>query len=143
MLFSQTEDYMLAAWKLGTEKKATVDEHRRRPPRSIPSCSTRWVRFLKKKPDNYSALKALAGDGGARRQRGGREEARQGVRGQGRGDQQKRERLEKENEVTLVQVKGPSAFDKDEESKDPFDPLPNGKKRRLNALPDRPEEPGA
>jgi len=30
-------------------------------------------------------------------------------------------------------VKGPSAFDKDEESKDPFDPLPNGKKRRLNA----------
>ena len=44
----------------------------------------------------------------------------------------KRTRLEKENELTLAQVKGPSAFDKDEESNEPHDPLPNGKKRRLN-----------
>ena len=135
MLFSQAEDYMMAAWKLGSREEGDGRRASPKTPRSIPSCSTRWVRFLKKKPDNYPALKAVAGDGGGsggttRRTR--RSSPRSSSPRSPRSTT-KRQKLEKENEFTLAQVKGPSAFDKDEESKDPFDPLPNGKKRRLNA----------
>jgi mono/diheme cytochrome c family protein len=132
LLFSQAEEYMVAAWKLGTEKKATVEEVAETA-KVDPEILARWVRFLKKRPDNYSALKGwqeMVAAGGS--EDDAKKLARAFVAKVAEIDT-KRERLEKENEFTLAQVKGPSAFDKDEESKDPFDPLPNGKKRRLNA----------
>jgi mono/diheme cytochrome c family protein len=133
VLFSQAEEYMMAAWKLGTEKKATVEEIAESA-KVDPELLNRWVRFLKKRPDNYSALKGwqemVAAGGGE--EEDAKKLAKEFV-AKITEINTKRERLEKENEFTLAQVKGPSAFDKDEESKDPFDPLPNGKKRRLNA----------
>jgi mono/diheme cytochrome c family protein len=132
VLFSQAEEYMMAAWKLGTEKKATVEEIAESA-KVDPELLNRWVRFLKKRPDNYSALKGwqeMVAAGGS--EEDAKKLAKEFV-GKVTEINTKRERLEKENEFTLAQVKGPSAFDKDEESKDPHDPLPNGKKRRLNA----------
>ena len=132
VLFSQAEEYMMAAWKLGTEKRATVEDVAETA-KVDPEILARWVRFLKKRPDNYSALKAwqeMVAAGG------GEEEARKLAKefvAKVAAISAKRERLEKENEFVLAQVKGPSAFDKDEDSNDPHDPLPNGKKRKLNA----------
>jgi mono/diheme cytochrome c family protein len=131
VLFSQAEDYMMAAWKLGSEKKATVDEIAETA-KVDPELLARWVKFLKKRPDNYAALKpwqeVVAGGGSE-------DDARTAAKGfiaKVTEVNARHDRLEKENESMLGQIKGPSAFDKDEESKDPFDPLPNGKKRRLN-----------
>ena len=131
LLFSQAEDYMMAAWKLGSEKKATVEDIAEGA-KVDPELLSRWVRFLKKRPDNYSALKPwqeLVANGGTEDdfRKAAREFIAKVTEVNG-----KRTRLEKENELTLAQVKGPSAFDKDEESNEPHDPLPNGKKRRLN-----------
>jgi hypothetical protein len=132
VLFSQAEDYMLAAWKLGTEKKATVEDTAEGA-KVDPELLARWVKFLKKRPDNYSVLKPwqeLVANGGTE------EDARKAAKefiAKVSDVNEKRRKLEKENEATLASVKGASAFDKDEESKDPFDPLPNGKKRQLNA----------
>ncbi len=56
-LFAQTEDYMLAAWRVGKEKGATVasiSEDAKLDSETLE----RWVHFLKKKPVNYSYLKA-------------------------------------------------------------------------------------
>jgi mono/diheme cytochrome c family protein len=131
VLFSQAEDYMMAAWKLGTEKRATIEDIAESA-KVDPELLARWVKFLKKRPDNYSALKSwqeVVAAGGSE------EDARKAAKefiAKVTEVNVKHERLEKENEVTLAQVKGPSAFDKDEESNDPFDPLPNGKKRKLN-----------
>src|SRR6202012_5997755 len=54
-LFSLTEDYMVAAWRVGSEKHSSVasiaDKYR-----LDPEMLDRWVKFLKKKPANYSYL---------------------------------------------------------------------------------------
>jgi mono/diheme cytochrome c family protein len=57
MLFAQTEDYMVAAWKVGAQKRATVASVAE-DARLDPELLERWVKFLQKKPDNYSDLKA-------------------------------------------------------------------------------------
>jgi hypothetical protein len=123
VLFAQTESYMLAAWKVETGKKATVESVADET-KLDPELLTRWVRFLKKKPDNYAALKPwqemIA-------KKGKEEEAKQLAKdfyakvGE---INEKQLKLEKENEVTLAQYKSSDDF---------FDPLPNGKKRKLNA----------
>jgi mono/diheme cytochrome c family protein len=56
-LFAQTEDYMLAAWRVGKEKGATVASVSE-DAKLDSEMLERWVHFLKKKPVNYSYLKA-------------------------------------------------------------------------------------
>ena len=147
MLFTQSEEYMLVAWKVETQKKATVesvaDENK-----VDPELLARWVKFLKKKPDNYSALvkwQELVGSG-----KGKDPEALKKLEDQAKklakefvakvsDINEKYRKLTKENEFTLAQVKGtPIQNDDDEDedpdtAKEPFDPLPNRLKRRLNA----------
>src|ERR1044072_3810990 len=96
---------MMAAWKLGTEKKATVDEIAESS-KVDPELLARWVKFLKKRPDNYSALKSwqeLVANGGSD------DDARKAEKefiAKVAEVNEKRKKLEKENEVTLAQVKG-------------------------------------
>jgi mono/diheme cytochrome c family protein len=123
VLFSQTEDYMVAAWKVGHDKKATV-ESVAEDTKLDPELLGRWVRFLKKKPDNYPALKAwqemvsLDGDEDQAKRLAKEFVAKVSE------VNEKYLKLAKENEALLASVK--------DEEKEPFDPLPNGKKRRLN-----------
>jgi hypothetical protein len=56
-LFAQTEDYMVAAWRVGKEKGATVASISE-DAKLDSEMLERWVHFLKKKPVNYSYLKA-------------------------------------------------------------------------------------
>ena len=66
-LFAQTESYMVAAWRIGSEKKASaasIAEQYKLDPEFLD----RWVRFLKKKPGNYSYLTAwqkMVAEGGS------------------------------------------------------------------------------
>ncbi len=123
MLFAQTEAYMMAAYKVETAKKATV-ESVADDTKLDPELLARWVRFLKKKPDNYSALKAwqelIA--------KKGKEEDAKALAKQFYEKvaevNEKQLKLQKENDVVLAQFKSPDDF---------HDPLPNGKKRQLNA----------
>jgi mono/diheme cytochrome c family protein len=122
VLFAETEDYMMAAWKLSTQKRSTVESIAEET-KVDPEILDRWVRFLKKKPDNYSALKAWQ-EMVARN--GKEDEARRLAHEfylKVSDLNQKYLKLDKENEMTLAQSK-----DKD----DPYDPLPNGLKRQLN-----------
>ena len=135
MLFAQSESYMLAAWKVGSQKRATVLSVAEET-KLDPELLERWVRFLKKKPDNYSDLKAW----------------QEMVARNGKEDEAKKlahafylkvtdvnvrhAKLERENQFTIAQVQGSTepaacATCLDENEKDPFDPLPNGKKRPL------------
>lgn len=122
VLFSQTEEYMVAAWKLGSEKRATIEAVAEEA-KVDPELLGRWVRFLGKKPDNYSALKAwqeMVAAGGSE------DEAKKLARdfvAKVTEVNEKYLKLSKENEALLTTVK---------DEKEPHDPLPNGKKRRLN-----------
>jgi hypothetical protein len=122
VLFARTEDYMMAAWKLGSQKRATVDSIAEEA-KVDPEILERWVRFLKKKPDNYSALhpwqEMVARNGKEEEARKLAHEFYLKVAELN----EKYLKLNKENEVTLAQYK-----DKD----DLYDPLPNGLKRQLN-----------
>jgi mono/diheme cytochrome c family protein len=133
MLLMQTENYMMAAWKLGKDKKTTLDGVADEA-KLDPELLARWVTFLKKKPDNYSALKpwqelVAAGSGKE-------EDARtlaKAFYAKLLDVNDKQKKLEKENEFTLSQVKGGPVLDEDEDDpKEPYDPLPNGLKRFLN-----------
>jgi mono/diheme cytochrome c family protein len=136
MLFSQTESYMMAAWKVGSQKRATVASIAE-DSKLDPELLERWVRFLKKKPDNYSALKPWQ-EMVARN--GKEEEAKKLAREfylKVADVNEQHARLERENQFTIAQVKGttepeecPTCLDEKKE-KDPYDPLPNGKKRPL------------
>jgi mono/diheme cytochrome c family protein len=133
-LLAQAEDYMLAARKIATQKKATVATMAEES-KLDPEFLERWVRFLKKKADYYpdlGAWQALMARGG-----GTDEEARmlaQAFRLKVLDVGERRRKLEKENEFVLAQVQGGLVGYKDPEDnpKEPFDPLPNGKKRFLN-----------
>lgn len=138
MLFAQSEQYMLAAWKVETQKRATVESVAEED-KVDPELLARWVRFLKKKPDNYRALvpwqEMIA-------RKGTKDEATTLARefiAKVSSINERYLKLKKENEFTLAQVKGtPLTTDDDEPedpdtAKEPFDPLPNGLKRRLNA----------
>jgi mono/diheme cytochrome c family protein len=122
VLFARTEDYMMAAWKLGSQKRATVESIAEET-KVDPEILERWVRFLKKKPDNYSALKPWQ----EMVARNGKEEEAKRLAHEFYLKvaelNEKYLKLNKENEVTLAQFK-----DKD----DLYDPLPNGLKRQLN-----------
>jgi len=143
MLFAQTEDYMLAAWKVGSQKRATVASVAE-DTKLDPELLDRWVRFLKKRPDNYGALKPWqdmvarhgndAKEGAAKKNE---EEAKKLAREffVKVGDiNEKYLKLTRKNDFALAQVKGSTEKDDedDEDPKQPYDPLPNGKKRLLN-----------
>jgi mono/diheme cytochrome c family protein len=122
VLFSQAEEYMVAAWKLGSEKRATIETVSEEA-KVDPELLGRWVRFLKKKPDNYSALKAwqeMVASGGSEDE--AKKLAKEFV-AKVTEVNEKYLKLSKENEALLTTVK---------DEKEPHDPLPNGKKRRLN-----------
>jgi mono/diheme cytochrome c family protein len=121
VLFAQTEDYMAAAFKVGNPKSATVQ--------SVADDSKldaeildRWVKFLKKKPINYSFLKPwqeMVAKGGTP------EEAKKLAHELylKAGDvNEKYLKLKQDNEIALAQFK----------NEEQFDPLPNGLKRQLN-----------
>jgi mono/diheme cytochrome c family protein len=148
MLFMQSEEYMLAAWKVEAQKKATIESVADES-KVDPELLGRWVRFLKKKPDNYRALvkwQELVASG-----KGKEPEALKKLEEQAKklakefvttvsDVNEKYLKLTKENEFTLAQVKGTPIQDDDDDeeqdpdkAKEPFDPLPNRLKRRLNA----------
>ncbi|HYR43298.1 MAG TPA: PSD1 and planctomycete cytochrome C domain-containing protein [Terriglobia bacterium] len=121
MLFAQSEDYMVAAFKVGNPKSATVQ--------SVADDSKldaelldRWVKFLKKKPINYSFLKPwqdMVGKGGTA------EEAKKLAHEfylKVSEVNEKYFKLKQDNEIALAQFK----------NEEQFDPLPNGLKRQLN-----------
>jgi mono/diheme cytochrome c family protein len=122
MLFPRTEEYMVAAWKVGSQKRATVESIAEEA-KLDPELLQRWMRFLKKKPDNYAALKAWQ----EMVAEGGKEEEAKKLAAEFYAKvaeiNEKYQKLIKENEVTLAQVK---------DSEEIFDPLPNGLKRFLN-----------
>jgi mono/diheme cytochrome c family protein len=145
MLFEQTESYMLAAWKVGSQRRATVLSVAE-DAKLDPELLERWVRFLKKKPDNYTALKpwqemvARHGtDAKDERAKKNEEEAKKLAREfyvKVSDVNEKYHKLTKENDFALAQVKGTTEDEDEDEEEDnpnqPFDPLPNGKKRFLN-----------
>jgi len=121
MLFAQSEDYMVAAFKVGNPKSATVQ--------SVADDSKldaelldRWVKFLKKKPINYSFLKPwqdMVGKGGTA------EEAKKLAHEfylKVSEVNEKYFKLKQDNEIAFAQFK----------NEEQFDPLPNGLKRQLN-----------
>ena len=135
-LFAQTESYMVAAWKLGKDKKATVVTMAE-DSKVDPEILERWVRFLKKKPDNYETLvpwQQMVARGGTE------DEARTLARAfhaKVSAVTEERTKLEKENEFLVAQVNGTTeeqvcATCMEDDPKQPFDPLPNNKKRPLN-----------
>lgn len=121
VLFAQTEDYMVAAWRLATEKGATVasisDKYK-----LDPEMLARWEKFLKKKPANYSFLvpwqKMVASGGDL--------------------DQAKtlahnfyQKALEIDKEHTKIKIENEEKLAKIKDPNEKFDPLPNGLKRKL------------
>jgi hypothetical protein len=121
MLFYQAEDYMTAAFKVGNPKSNTVQ--------SVADDSKldaelldRWVKFLKKKPINYTFLKSwqeMVAKGGTP------EEAKKLAHEfyvKAADVNEKYLKLKQDNEIALAQFK----------NEDQFDPLPNGLKRQLN-----------
>lgn len=122
MLFTRTEEYMVAAWKIGSQKRATLESVAEET-KLDPELLARWVRFLEKKPDNYAALQPWQ----EMVARGGKEEDAKKLAAEFYAKvaeiNEKYQKLIKENEVTLAQVK---------DSEEIFDPLPNGLKRFLN-----------
>jgi mono/diheme cytochrome c family protein len=120
-LFEQTEDYMVAAWRVGSEKRATpatvAEEYK-----LDPEILTRWVRFLKKKPTNYTFFvpwQELVARGGTV------EEAKKMVHEfylKAVEIDKARAKIKEENEFELAKMKDPN---------EKFDPLPNGLKRKL------------
>ena len=124
LLFLQTENYMLAAWRVGSEKAATVETIANQD-KLDSELLGRWVNFLKKPPNNYGFLKpwqAMVARGGSL------EEARQlahefyvlvdGIN-------KDKAKVKQENETMLAKTTDPNA-------KELFDPLPNDNKRSLN-----------
>jgi hypothetical protein len=120
--FAQTEEYMLAAWRVANEKHATVNS-------VADDCKLdsemleRWVRFLQKKPTNYGYLQSWQ-----------EMMARHGVESDAKTLAHQfylqaveidklHTKLKEENQVELDKLKDPN---------EKVDPLPNGLKRKLN-----------
>src|SRR5262249_51471237 len=120
-LMSQTEDYMVGAWRVGSEKRATVESIAEQC-KLDPEVLGRWVRFLKKNPGNYSYLVAW----------------QKMIAEKGDLDQAKKlahefylkiQEVDKEHAKVKAENEERMAKLKDPEEK--FDPLPNGNKRKL------------
>jgi mono/diheme cytochrome c family protein len=121
VLMSQTEDYMVGAWRVGSEKRATVESIAEQY-KLDPEVLGRWVRFLKKNPSNYTYLvawqkmitekgdldqaKKLAHEFYLKIQEVDKEHAK----------------VKTENEERMIKLKDPE---------EKFDRLPNGIKRKL------------
>ncbi|MCU1336138.1 MAG: hypothetical protein JWO19_1719 [Bryobacterales bacterium] len=121
VLFSQTEDYMVGAWRVGVEKHATVANVAEKY-KLDPEMLDRWVKFLKKKPINYSFLtpwqKMVAGGGDV-------DQAKSLAHDfftKATEVDKEHAKLKAENEELLAKLKDPN---------EKFDPLPNGIKRKL------------
>jgi hypothetical protein len=122
--FLQGESYMVAAWRVGAEKKATVESIAEQYKLDVELLQ-RWVRFLKKPPVNYGYLKQwqeMTARGGklAEAQKLAHEFYQRIV-----SIREEKAKIKAENETEIAKTKDPNA-------KDLFDPLPNGKKRSLN-----------
>ena len=122
MLFGQSEDYMLAAFKVGNPKKNTVESVAEES-KLDAEILDRWVKFLKKKPINYSFLKPwqemMIAKGGTL------DEAKKLAHEfylKVSDVNEKYFKLKQDNEIALAQFK----------NEEQFDPLPNGLKRQLN-----------
>jgi cytochrome c553 len=121
VLFSQTEDYMVAAWRLGVEKRETAlslaDKYK-----LDAEILERWSKFLKKKPTNYSFLipwQQMVASGGDADQ--AKTLAHSFYLKASEIDKE-HAKLKAENEEQLAKLKDPN---------EKFDPLPNGIKRKL------------
>jgi hypothetical protein len=126
MLFLQTESYMEAAWRVGAEKKATVDSIANQYKLDAEFLG-RWARFLKRPQGNYSYLK----DWQAMVERGGTLEEAKRLAHEfyvlADGIVKEKEKIRKENETQLAKITDPDA-------KEIFDPLPNDKKRSVKSF---------
>jgi len=120
-LFELTEEYMVAAWRVGNQKRGTVEEVAEAA-KLDAEVLARWVRFLKKKPTNYTyfaAWQEMVARGGSI------EEAKKLAREfyQKAAEINKaRQKVKEQNELALAKMKDPE---------EKFDPLPNGLKRKL------------
>jgi hypothetical protein len=122
ILFSQTVDYMTAAWRVGSEKRATVASIAEQT-RLDAEILDKWVRFLKKKPFNYSHLKGwqeMVAKGGSLDEAKSLAWTFHKKLSEVNAEYLK---LKEKNEIELAKLKN---------ADEQFDPLPNGKKRRLN-----------
>jgi len=120
--FAQTEEYMVAAWRVANEKHATING-------VADDCKLdsemleRWVRFLQKKPTNYGYLQSWQE---MMARHGAESDAKtlahqfylQAVE-----INKLHTKLKEENQVELDKLKDPN---------EKVDPLPNGLKRKLN-----------
>jgi mono/diheme cytochrome c family protein len=121
-LFAQTEDYMVAAWRVGKEKGATVASISE-DAKLDSEMLERWVHFLKKKPVNYSYMKPW-----------------QEMIAQGGGTMEQAKALAHDFYVKAAEVDKLHAKVKEQEDaalakykeEEKFDLLPNGIKRKLN-----------
>ena len=120
-LFAQTEDYMVAAWRVGSEKRTSAasiaDKYK-----LDPELLDRWIKFLKKKPSNYSFLVPW----------------QQMVASGGDADQAKtlahnfyQKAVEIDKEHTKLKIENEEQLAKIKDPNEKFDPLPNGIKRKL------------
>ena len=121
VLFSETEDYMVAAWRVETEKHATVAGVAEKY-KLDPEILERWSKFLKKKPTNYSFLvpwqKMVASGGDADQAK----TLAHAFYQKAVEIDKEHAKLKAENEEQLAKIKDPN---------EKFDPLPNGIKRKL------------
>jgi mono/diheme cytochrome c family protein len=126
LLVMQTESYMVAAWRVGSEKNATVESISNQY-KLDSELLERWVRFLRKPPLNYSYLKnwqAMV------ERRGTLEEAKQLAHEFYQlvdGIDKEKDKIKQENETLLAKITDPNA-------KELFDPLPNDKKRTIKSF---------
>ncbi len=124
ILFSQTKRYMLAAYKLGAKKGGSVDLIAAEE-KLDAEVLERWVRFLKKKPYNYGYLsdwqKMVDSKGTAE----DAEKLAAEFYAKALEVSELYDKIAKENEIALLEAKGG-------EEEENFDPMPNGKKRKLN-----------
>jgi hypothetical protein len=139
MLFAQSEAYLMASWKVATQKGATLESVAEEA-KLDPEILGRWNKFLAKKPDNYPDLKAWQGMIAKKGKEADAKKLAQEFVARVTTVKERYDRLTKENEFALAQVKGTPMADEDADAekdpdtaKEPFDPLPNGGKRRLNA----------
>jgi mono/diheme cytochrome c family protein len=121
VLFSQTEDYMVGAWRVGSEKHASVESISEQY-KLDPEILARWVQFLKKKPGNYSYLvswqKMVAGGGDLDQAKTlARDFYQKAI-----AVDKEHAKIKAENEEQMAKMKDPN---------EKFDPLPNGIKRKL------------
>ena len=122
VLFSQTEKYMVGAWKFGSKKGNTIESIADQE-RLDPEILARWVAFLRKKPVNYSYLadwqKMLASGGSA-------DEASTLAHNfylKVVEIDKQHAKIKEEDQALLAKLK---------EGEEKFDVMPNGIKRKLN-----------